>query len=176
MRLGVRIPPPPRRAAYGPDYGYGVAGRRTRQPVPWRSWCNGNTVDCDSTIDGFDSLRSPERPCSATDSAPVSGTGGCRFESCQGHSRNATSPCSSTDRVPVYEAEDGSSILSRGTQLRTLVPAAQLRRSARVAQRTERRFPKPDCVGSNPAAGTSRRGRLRDVPAPGARLVGAARL
>jgi hypothetical protein len=30
-------------------------------------------------------------------------------------------------------------------------------------------------VGSNPAAGTSRRGRLRDVPAPGARLVGAAR-
>jgi hypothetical protein len=32
-----------------------------------------------------------------------------------GTSRNATNPCSSTERVPVYEAEDGSSILSRGT-------------------------------------------------------------
>jgi hypothetical protein len=63
-RLGVRVPPPPHKA--------------------WRSWCSGNTVDCDSTIDGFNSLRSPQSPCSATDGAPVSGTGGCRFESCQG--------------------------------------------------------------------------------------------
>src|SRR6476661_7396780 len=51
---------------------------------PWRSWCNGNTVVCDSTVDGFNSLRSPQCPCSAVDGAPVSGTGGCRFESCQG--------------------------------------------------------------------------------------------
>jgi hypothetical protein len=42
-RLGVRIPPPP---------------QRTNQVLPWWSWCNGNTVVCDSTIDGFDSLRS----------------------------------------------------------------------------------------------------------------------
>ena len=77
------------------------------------------------------------------DSAPVSGTGGCRFESCQGRSCNATNPCSSTDRVPAYEAEGGSSILSRGTSSGT----------ARVAQRIERRFPKPESVGSNPAVG-----------------------
>ena len=99
--LGVRIPSPPRRG---------------EQPVPRRSWCNGNTLDCGSAIDGFSSRRSPQSPCSTMDSAPVSGTGGCRFESCRGHSRNATNPCSSMDRVPVYEAEDGSSILSRGAQ------------------------------------------------------------
>jgi hypothetical protein len=155
--------------------GWGFESLRLRngqQPVPWRSWCSGNTVVCDSTIDGFNSLRSPKCPCSATDSAPVSGTGGCVFESCRGYSRNATSPCSSTERVPVYEAEDGSSILSRGTQAKQ----KRLARAARVAQRTERRFPKPDGVGSNPAVGTSRHGRSQDAPAPGARMVSAARL
>lgn len=50
----------------------------------WRSWCSGNTVDCDSAIDGFNSLRSPQCPCSAMESAPASGAGGCRFESCRG--------------------------------------------------------------------------------------------
>jgi hypothetical protein len=68
--------------------GWGFESLRLRngqQPVPWRSWCNGNTVVCDSAIDGFNSLRSPKCPCSATDSAPVSGTGGCRFESCRWH-------------------------------------------------------------------------------------------
>lgn len=83
------------------------------------------------------------------DSAPVSGTGGCRFGSCQGRRSSAVNLCSSMDRVPVYEAGDGSSILSRGT-------------SARVAQRIQRWFPKPESAGSNPAVGTDRHSQRRE--------------
>lgn len=72
------------------DAGWNPSASAIGKAEPWRSWCNGNTVVCDSANDGFESLRSPQRPCSATDSAPVSGTGGCRFESCQGHFRHQT--------------------------------------------------------------------------------------
>ena len=58
------------------------------------------------------------------------------------------SPCSSTDRVPAYEAGGGSSILSRGTT------------TARVAQRIERRFPRPGPCGFEPRRGHGRRQRL----------------
>lgn len=49
-------------------------------------------------------VRSPSiapSPCSATDSAPASGAGGCRFKSCQG--RKSKAPVAQSDRAPVYD-------------------------------------------------------------------------
>jgi hypothetical protein len=136
------------------EAGGSIPPRTTRRSmVSWRPWCSGNTAVCGTAVDGFNSLRSPQSPCSTMDSAPVSGTGGCRFESCQGHSGNLPNLCSSTDRAPVYEAVDGSSILSRGT---SRLPVDDAVRLARVAQRTERRSPKPDWCGFE-----SRRGHRR---------------
>jgi hypothetical protein len=78
-RPGVRIPSPPQPPAAlrgrPRDVEHGL-------PCSWRSWCS------DSTVDRFNSLRSPQRPCSA----PVSGTGGCRFESCQGRGATPYAP------------------------------------------------------------------------------------
>src|SRR6478609_2988141 len=92
------------------------------------------------------------------DSAPVSGTGGSRFESCQGRPRNATSLCSSTDRVPVYEAGDGSSILSRGTFLRDQ-PASGSNETSyaeRGSNPRPSRYKRAAPTNRAPGAGTSR--------------------
>src|SRR6478736_6628478 len=50
-----------------------------------------------------------------------------------------TNPCSSTERVSVYEAEDGSSILSRGTHKKHAVPVPNGKR--RPPQRGSVRVP-----------------------------------
>ena len=69
-----------------------------------------------------------------------------------------------TPQAPVAQRiECQSTKLRMGVRFSPGVPRREncLARSARVAQRTERRFPKPDCVGSNPAVGTNRRGWYR---------------
>jgi hypothetical protein len=77
-----------------------------------------------------------------------------------------TNPCSSTERVSVYEAEDGSSILSRGTY-ETPSPRGPIGRGGRL---------KPGNVRVRLPSGTRIALVVNGCPAPAARTVGAARL
>src|SRR5882757_6535423 len=88
----------------------------------------------------------PQSPCSTTDSAPVSGTGGCRFESCQG--RRATCHTSVAQRI-----ERQFTKLWMGVQFSPGVPIAP--RLARVAQQDRAPVSYTGFrVGSSPAVGT----------------------
>jgi hypothetical protein len=142
-RLGVRVPPPPHKA--------------------WRSWCSGNTAVCGTAIDGFNSLRSPQRPCSATDSARFPGPVVVGSNPARGAHRRHT--------LVAQRKERQFTKLRMGVQFSPGVRINDFAMAARVAQRKERRSPKPDWCGFE-----SRRRHHQPCNAPGARMVGAARL